>query len=208
LLYLENNVGVSPRVTPVPGTAGNAPMPTYYFRTLFEFSGSADGLVLLFTNFIDDGAIFFLNGREVKRVRMFPGPFTYTTFTDGCPVNACEATADAPDVFRLSGDALTNLVAGTNVLAAEVHQHNAASTDVVFGSTVGLVRALASETPLRITHSNGVVCVSWNGAGFLLQQQIQLNAGSWGDVPGPVTTSPYCVTNPASTTFFRLRSGD
>ncbi len=206
LLYLEDNVGVSPRSTPVPATPGGGPYPTYYFRTHFPFTGSAEGFALVFTNYIDDGAIFYLNGQEVQRVRMNPGPAGYTQLSSGCPLNSCEATIDVPDVFRLGGSAMTHLLDGDNVLAVEVHQQSANSTDVVFGSTVSLVRALASETPLRITRTNDVICISWAGPGFTLQQNNLVGAGTWTDVPGSVTSSPYCVTNPTATQFFRLRN--
>lgn len=206
LLYVENNVGVSPRVTPVPAGTGGLPMPGYYFRTHFNFTGPSDGFALLFSNYIDDGAVFHLNGREVQRVRMSPGPVAYATLASGCPVNSCEATTDVPDVFRLSGDALTNLIQGDNVLAVEVHQVNATSSDVVFGSAVSLVRALAGEMRLTITRTNEMVCVTWPGAGLTLQQTNLLSPGAWPDVPGPVKTSPYCLTNPPATLFFRLRN--
>jgi hypothetical protein len=208
LLYIEDNAGVSPRTTALPGQTNGSIMPTYYFRTHFNFSNSTEGLVLLFTNFIDDGAVFYLNGTEVQRVRMAaaPEPITYETLSVECPINNCEATLDVPDIFRLSGSALTNLVAGDNVLAAEVHQFSANDSDVVFGSSMSLVRALAAETPLTIARSGNQVCLSW-GAQFLTLQQASSLAGSnaWADVPGPVKTSPYCVTNPAGTVFYRLR---
>lgn len=206
LLYLEENVGVSPRNTPVPATPGGRPYPTYYFRTHFPFAGSPEGFALVFTNYIDDGAIFYLNGTEIQRVRMSPGPAGYTQFSSGCPVNSCEATIDVPDVFRLGGGAMTNLLDGDNVLAVEVHQQSANSSDIVFGSTVSLVRALAAETPLRITQTNNVVVVSWAGAGLTLQQTNVVSPGPWPDVSGPANLSPYCVTNPADTMFFRLRN--
>ena len=165
---------------------------------------------MLFTNYIDDGAVFYLNGAEIQRVRMpaAPQPITNTTLANGCPVNNCEATLDVPDVFRLSGDALTNvLVAGDNVLAAEVHQLTTNDTDVVFGSTVALVRALVTETKLRVSRATNVVCISWNGDFFTLQRATVLGgSNAWSDVSGPVKTSPYCTTNPPTTTYFRLRN--
>lgn len=209
LLYIEDNIGVSPRNTPLPGPA-NAPMPTYYFRTHFAFTNSTAGFALTFTNFIDDGAVFYLNGTEIQRVRMPAAPqaITYTTLASDCPVNNCEATLDAPDVFRLSGDALTNLVLrGDNVLAAEVHQFTTNDTDVVFGSAVTLGRALVTETKMSISRSNNAVCLSWAGDGFTLQHaNILTGANPWSDVPGPIKSSPYCVTNPPTTTFYRLRN--
>jgi ABC-type sugar transport system substrate-binding protein len=121
----------------------------------------------------------------------------------------CDAVTNAPDIFRLSGDLLTNLLAhADNLLAAEVHQANPDGSDVVFGCSVGLVRALVSETKLRVGRSGSVATISWDGTGFTLEQATN-NLGtfnSWVDVSGPIKTSPYLVTNPPVTTFYRLRN--
>ena len=100
---------------------------------------------------------------------------------------------------------MTNLVAGENILSVEVHQFGAASSDIVFGSEVSLVRALASETSLRIARADDGVCLSWDGAFLTLQQAAPVNP-TWADVPGPIRTSPYCITNPAGSVFYRLRN--
>jgi hypothetical protein len=208
LLYIEDNVGVTPRNTPLPNGANGSPYPAYYFRTHFPFSGPVPGFALVFTNFIDDGAVFYLNGVEIQRVRMAGGLVSYTNLSIGCPDNNCDTTPDVPDVFRIGGDAMTNLVVGgDNVVAAEVHQFNGVGSDIVFGSAVGLVRALAGETTLRIGRTNDVVCVSWDGEGLILQRASSLSSGtnSWADVVGPGATNPYCTTNPAATAFYRLR---
>jgi hypothetical protein len=205
LLHVENNTSVSPRNTLLP-LNGGAVFSTYYFRTHFNFSGETAGFALLVTNFIDDGAVLYLNGTEIQRIRLDSGLVGYNTMANGCPLDLCDATLDVPDVFRLSGDAMTNLLAGDNVLAAEVHQFSVSQGDVVFGSAMALVRALVTEVPLRVSHSNNIVCVSWDGFGFTLQRANALTGTNvWSDVPGPVTSSPYCTTNPATTTFFRLR---
>jgi len=74
LLYaLETSVLVAPRNTQMPPTF--APIPrTYYFRTTFEFNGSKAGVSLTFSNYIDDGAVFYLNGTELRRLRMPAAP--------------------------------------------------------------------------------------------------------------------------------------
>jgi hypothetical protein len=202
LLAIEDNPDVQPKNTRLPGTSGALP-PTYYFRTKFLFTNSTAGFSLLFSNYVDDGAVFYLNGTEIYRLRMAAGPFNYTSLTTGYPV-----TGDAvyPDLFRIYGDMMTNLVVGTNVLAAEVHQVSTGSSDITFGSAVILVRSLVTETKLRSTLSGRRVCISWDGLGFTLQQAHDVNnPAAWTDVPGPVTTSPYCVTNPPGVTFYRLR---
>src|SRR5678815_62472 len=39
---------------------------TYYFRTRFNFAGNPRGVALTFSNIIDDGAVFYLNGTEIQ----------------------------------------------------------------------------------------------------------------------------------------------
>ena len=210
LLYIENNPAVAPKNTLLPAAAGGAPFPTYYFRTHFTFDTNLAGLSLVFTNYIDDGAIFYLNGHEVQRVRLpaAPQPVLYTDSATSCPHPVdCDAVTNAPDIFRISGDLLTNLVAGgDNVLAAEVHQAVPSGSDIVFGSAVGFVRALVNETELRVHLSGNVATISWDGSGFTLQQTHALaGPASWSDV-APAATSPYSTTNPPATTFYRLRN--
>ncbi len=207
LFFIENNPDVIPRNTLLPGTSNNAALPIYYFRTHFSVSNSVAGFSLLFTNFIDDGAIFYLNGTEIQRVRMPAGPGSYSTLASDCPPNGCDATFEAPDVFRVGGDLMTNIVAGDNVLAAEVHQVAFDDSDVVFGSAVSLVRASAPETRLNISRSNNVLCISWVGEFLTLQQASNLTGLiPWTDVPGQIRNSPYCTTNPAAMRFYRLRN--
>ncbi len=210
LLYIETNPAVAPRNTPLPA-AGGLPFPTYYFRTHFNFDTNLAGFSLVFTNYIDDGAVFYLNGTEIQRVRMAPAPtpVVYTDFATDCPHPVdCDAVTNAPDIFRISGDLLTNLIAGVeNILAVEVHQRAASGSDIVFGSSLGLVRALASETDLDINLSGNIATISWDGLGFTLQQaSTVMGTNVWSDVAGLVKTSPYSVTNPPATTFYRLRN--
>ena len=207
LFYIENNPDVIPRTTQLPGGVSNAALPTYYFRAHFTFSNSVLGMALAFTNFLDDGAVFYLNGTEIKRVRMLTGPVAYSTLASDCPTNGCDATFETPDVFRIGGDLMTNVIVGDNLLAAEIHQVATNDSDVVFGSSVALVRALASETRLDIVRSNTVVCISWLGEFLTLQQATSLSAATvWTDVPGQIRRSPYCTTNPPAMRFYRLRN--
>lgn len=207
LFYLEDNVAVGPRMTPVAPGGNGLPYPTYYFRTYFTVAPPIEGLALIFTNYIDDGAVFYLNGVEVQRVRMPAGAVTYPTYASACPLNNCEATRDVPDVFRLGGPWMSLVqTAGVNSLAVEVHQRNASSTDIVFGSTLGLVRALPGETTLAVTRSGDVIRLSWPAEYLTLQWTTNLaSLSSWVDVPGPVRSSPYCLTNPPGGAYFRLR---
>lgn len=159
LLYSETNALVAPRNTPL--TLGRT---TYYFRTRFNFSGSTVGLSLTFSNRVDDGAVFYLNGAEVQRLRMpvAPTPISYTNFATGSPSSG---DATSFDVFSISGDALTNLVSGTNVLAVEVHQASATSSDIVFGAALSLSDSPIQRGPYLQIGTPTSVVVRWRTAG-------------------------------------------
>ncbi|RLD10966.1 MAG: hypothetical protein DRI44_04710 [Chlamydiae bacterium] len=98
---------------------------TFYFRTTFDFNGSTNDLELYLHPVIDDGAVFYLNGTEIYRFNMPAGEIHATTYAASTIVNA-----------QYTGPYLispTALVQGENVLAVEVHQWGASSSDVVFG---------------------------------------------------------------------------
>lgn len=136
LLYSESNTAIAPRNTPL--TLGRT---TYYFRTMFNFAGSTTNMVLTFSNKVDDGAVFYLNGSEIQRVRMPAGQITYTNFATDSPM---DGDATGWDVFSVPA---TNLVQGSNLIAVEVHQTSATSSDIVFGSAVSMGPVEISRGP-------------------------------------------------------------
>ena len=54
---------------------------TYYFRTRFTFTNDPAEVSLTFSNIIDDGAVYYLNGVEIARFSMpsDTAPVTYAT---------------------------------------------------------------------------------------------------------------------------------
>ncbi len=107
---------------------------THYFRTHFNFAGSTNGASLILSNLIDNGAVIYLNGTEIQRIRMPAG-----TITDSTPATEGVGNATSYDVVTVSGSLLTNLVQGDNVLAVEIHQADYESSDVVFGSSLTVI---------------------------------------------------------------------
>ena len=75
---------------------------------------------------VDDGAVFYLNGVEVYRVNMPDGAVSYST-----PAASPVATPAYTGPIAISA---TNLVAGTNVFAVEVHQAAGDTSDMLFGA--------------------------------------------------------------------------
>jgi hypothetical protein len=98
---------------------------TYYFRTHFNFSGHPAGAALLLSPFVDDGAVFYLNGERLYTLAITNDPVTYSTPASR---NVNNAVLEGP--FSVSA---SNLVQGDNVLAVEVHQISQTSGDIVFG---------------------------------------------------------------------------
>ena len=136
LFYIESATLPAAKKTPLPPKPGGGPLPCYYFRTTFSVTNLHDVAALKADHLIDDGAVFYLNGAEIQRVRMDASAVSYTTEANDTP-GAGDATAF--ETFSLRGGALANLAEGTNTLAVRVHQHGTNSSDVVFGSRVSAV---------------------------------------------------------------------
>ncbi len=140
LLYVESAALPAPKSTLLPDRGDGNPWVTYYFRSIFNVTDPGQIVSLTFSNLIDDGAIFYLNGVEIQRVGVDATNVTYSSFA-----NRTVGDATTFDLFSVSGPLLTNLVAGDNVVAVEVHQVNAGSSDIVFGA------AVLSATNLNLT---------------------------------------------------------
>jgi hypothetical protein len=180
------------------------PYTTYYFRTHFNFTNPVAGAGLQFEGYVDDGAVFYLNGTELYRLRMpdVPAVIYNATLATAYP---CAGEATCPDSFYLSGPLVTtNLLAGDNVLAVEAHNFNTGSPDVTFGLAAAATAAFESRPQLHLAYSNSAVTLSWDRGGFVLQQATA-PTGSWTAVPGPVVSSPFTTNNPGPVRFFRLQ---
>jgi exopolysaccharide biosynthesis protein len=194
--------------TQMPGDPNNSynpgyPFVTYYFRTHFTFTNSLSGVSLLFDARVDDGAVFYLNGAEIYRLRMapYPTPIYNSMISAGYP---CLGNATCPDDFSVSGSLTTNLVVGDNVLAVEAHNYSVGSPDITFGTALVFTEPYTLPPQLSIAPGNGAGTLSWTRGGFTLQQAPALG-GPWTDVPGPIFSSPFTATNSGSSQFFRLR---
>jgi hypothetical protein len=74
----------------------------------------------------DDGAVLYLNGTEILRSNMPTGTIAFNTLASSTVQNGDE------DAFFSFTVPSTGLVAGNNVLAVEIHQRSASSSDIVF----------------------------------------------------------------------------
>jgi hypothetical protein len=190
---------------PTDAANGDYPYVTYYFRTHFNYTNQLAGAELQFESYVDDGAVFYLNGTEVYRLRMPAAPAVIgnATVASGYPCTAGDATC--LDSFTVSGPGVAaNLLAGDNVLAVEVHNYNVGSPDITFGLAANYTVPYVLQPKLNLTYANGLVTLSWSQGGSTLQQA-ESPAGPWGDVPGPVVSSPFTTNVANAARFFRLR---
>ena len=107
---------------------------TTYFRTAFTVNDPQDFTSLQLALLRDDGAVVYLNGTEIERSNM-PGSSDHLTLAQSTISGAGETT------FSYSAVPPALLVAGTNILAAEVHQVTLNSPDISFDAELTGVAA-------------------------------------------------------------------
>lgn len=135
------------------GTNASAKYTTTYFRHAFGVSDPAAYQSLTLRLMRDDGAVVYLNGTEVFRTNLPAGTIAHTTLASAAIGGADESA------FLQTTISPSLLVAGTNVIAVEIHQSGASSSDISFaleltaGGTVTLTRGayLQLATPTSTT---------------------------------------------------------
>ena len=201
---------------------GGAYLNTTYFRAHFNSYSSGTGTIT-FRTVLDDAGVIYLNGVELTRIRMPAGPVNYATQGTGTSVG--DATVEGPFVFAVS-----NLLGGDNVIAVDVHQIGAGSSDVTWGGefSVSIPSLLITNSPVSCTNlsfalpvlrsqrvSGTNVILSWtnpvinscgSNAVFTLQQALTLtnppSLNGWSNV---TTVSPYTAVGTNKSRFFRLK---
>ncbi|HKQ38751.1 MAG TPA: Ig-like domain-containing protein [Verrucomicrobiae bacterium] len=138
----EFGYGDGDEVTVINNTdASGGRLITAYFRRSFTVTNALSISGLSLQLWRDDGAIVYLNGAEVLRNNMPPGPATYSTLASAlAPDDGEEAVAAS-----ISGSLLVN---GANVIAVEVHQVNATSSDLTFDLELSLGSTPTNHAPV------------------------------------------------------------
>jgi len=167
--------------------AGGTRILTYYFRAPMVVNnitaGAAYPLELQFA--VDDGAVWYVNGAEIYRTNMPAGEIVYTNLA---------SSAATENVLLSRTVTVTNLVNGTNVLAVEVHQNSATSSDVMFASAANLLVSGPSYFTAegsQVTFNLGYLAP---GAGALLTVAVQP------PVRGTITNTVSATTSSAEPT--------
>jgi len=124
LLYVGGAALPAPKNTPL--TLGP---PTFYFRRHFTLDVDPNDVTSFeYSTVIDDGAVVYINGNEVlPRIGMEEDVDIYfSTFAD-------RTVSDADYEGPFPPIPADFFVQGDNVIAVEVHQTDATSSDIVFG---------------------------------------------------------------------------
>jgi len=168
----------------------------FYFRTHFNLSIATNGATLYMRAMMDDGAVLYINGQESFRIGLpvAPALITQTTLATR---TVGDASMEGP--FDLP---LTNLVSGNNLIAAEVHQVSATSSDITWAAQlVGVFPTLPPNSHLSISTAAGMVTISWTGTGTL--EAAPTVNGPWTDTANQ--NNPQSFAAPGLPKFFRVR---
>jgi hypothetical protein len=131
---------------------------TTYFRRRFVVPSSEAVVGLSARLQRDDEAVVYLNGVEVWRDNLPAGAITNATPASSAIGGAAESTwlthAVSPSL----------LVAGTNLLAVEIHQSGVSSSDISFDFGLDATVVLPEQPSLQSTVSGGMFRLNWPAA--------------------------------------------
>ncbi len=182
------------------GPDSNNKYPAYYFRRAFTVSDPGAITEFAVDLVRDDGAIVYLNGKELFRDNMPPGLVQHTDYA-----SVAVGGAEESQVYTFVVPP-TSLLAGTNVLAVEVHQSGANSTDVSFNlalharlTTAATGIVIADNTLIRARALSGTAWSALVEARFEIAQAQPV-------VPGQIVISEihYNPEGPDNCEFIEL----
>ena len=130
---------------------------TTYFRKEFTVTGAADYTELTFDLIRDDGAIVYLNGREIDRSNLADGVVTFSTLAS--------SASPEDEIVPLSTLVLSpgDLLEGVNVIAVEVHQSSTGSSDLGVDLRVRGIKPNPGASDLTLTRTGTVKARSFSG---------------------------------------------
>jgi len=213
--YSDAN-GIPPTTTLGYGPDVNNKYITTYFRRTFPVTSPSSVTNLLASVQRDDGVIIYLNGTEVFRSNMPVDPVDYLTPAIGVVGGVDETTFYSQPVNP------GLLVAGNNVIAVELHQSGAGSTDIILDLELTGAAFPVNQGPLVNAGSDRTISLPadtlLNGA--ISDDGLPVPPGmltfTWSKVSGPGTVT---IANPnalstsagfssAGTYVLRLTGGD
>jgi lysophospholipase L1-like esterase len=183
---------------------------TTYFRDSFVVPGNVTFTNLNLRLTRVDGAVVWLNGQEAFRTNLPAGPITYTSLALQSVISA--RVVGSPFIFYPTNIMVSNLHAGTNLAAVEVH--SSAIGRSAIGMDMEMIGTGSFLPSLSIASAGNNLVLTWpvaNGTGFTLYTSTNLAmSGGWINAAATVQTNngQYVVTlSPDTVTrFFRLQN--
>jgi hypothetical protein len=181
-----------PEATPLSyGPNSSSKYITYYFRTTFTATNPTAWSGLNVKLLRDDGGIVYLNGTEIFRSNLASGPVDYLT--------QASLAADDGTTFYSTNAPASLLRAGTNLIAVEVHQESATSSDLSFDLALEAI----PRTSAQLVRFGEDWLVAWDYPAAVLEQAADLS-GPWTPVQ---TASPHRIAPTLERAFYRLATG-
>lgn len=125
---------------------------TAYFRKSFPIDDPSQVFALRLRTMVDDGFVAYLNGQEIARANMPAGTIGYSSLAS--------STIEAGNAYVTRDVPKSALVTGTNVLAVEVHQSSASSSDLIFDAEL-----VAETLPKEVAVAGSVETTPAEGGG-------------------------------------------
>jgi hypothetical protein len=179
---------------------------TTYFRKEFVVDNRQEILGLTLGVRRDDGAVVYLNNKEIFRSNMPGGTISSTTLASTAVGGSDETTFFETEVTS------SLLLHGTNIMAVEIHQANKTSSDIVFDLRLTAITGGALPAPTLAWESSGnSLKLSWPDSPIqyhLLSTSDISQTNSWKEAPAAINLSngQRTTTIPLSEAqgFFRL----
>jgi hypothetical protein len=132
--------GDGDEATVINSMPNGSPIITAYFRRSFVVSNATQVASMTARLWRDDGGIVYINGVEVMRNNMPTGPVDYFTLASATAAD----DGNTPVIATIPASMLVN---GLNVVAVEIHQVNAFSSDMSFMFDLRTTRGVVSNRP-------------------------------------------------------------
>ena len=149
------------------GSNSSNKYPSYYFRKTFDYIVTGTETNFEVNALIDDGAVFYINGVEVKRLNMPSGIITYNTLASS------DGNESSYQQFFIPASAIQN---GSNIIAVEVHQSSLSSSDIGFNMEIiahtGAINITPNTSTINQIHFGSLdlplngLTITWHNAGL------------------------------------------
>ena len=122
----------------IPGASGSI-----WFRKWFAFHPDSEGGELFLSHLVDDGAVFYLNGKEFFRYNIPAGPVSSATRSRHRVTTVAQSRP-----WKVPGNIWTS---GTNLLAASLHRAPVRDFDLAFACLLEAEGRSQAQGPILLT---------------------------------------------------------